>query len=895
MRPPPRRPAHAAAGGAGGNDRRRADEFYGLYDQVRLMLVREFEDKGLRREDAVATAQAFLNRLMLALFVEGGRSAGTGGAGDGIARVLEGGIGAGTRRVWDYIVGDVFGASGEGRAQPSVGMLGGGLFGEPLDESAFFPDQRGREFFASPGARSASGRSALPEYRPRIAEAVRGAPGLNPAIGGILRLCSYDFQSQIGVDMLGRIFERSVTDLEALLGRRAVARKQRGIFYTPGYVADYICSRTIAGYLSLGGGARDPASLVAECADNLDDLEERMGRMSILDPACGSGAFLAGAVRTLIGIHEEIERYRNCDDAGRTDEPARSAATVGRVSRMLRTSIYGIDTSPQSVDIARLSLLLLAEAKDGPCEVAAEAEAAAGSGLPYLSDNIVVGNGVLAGPDRGGLDWARTFPAVFAGKNPGFSVIVGNPPYVRHELLESRAKRAMGALPDGLDVALPRRVSRVPMTSDLSVYFYYHSLARLRKNGRLGFISSDNWLRAEYGRPLRRALLAGSEIKALVSPRFKVFPDADVNTVIVLLARSLPATDSRVVFANVASYPDLAEDSLDVATQVPASRLGEDDWSRFFDGSPPEQPFPTVALGSAGRLRRGITTGCNDFFVLLRGSEWERRLPPSCLKPLVGGNMPPRLDVGRATRYIFDVGDSRDELARTSQGRLVMQYIKHGEATTMDPKKGGRSVPVPLPEIPTIAGRSPWYSLHTHPPPPIFIGRIIDRTIRVHENVDRGAGRRMPHMALDAWLGDGRAGRAGRGGGEPYLALDTHLHFTPFVEAHTGAFLAYFASSYFALDMEKSAAPLGGGGLRIDNRVLAKARVPAFDKLSSRAVRGMDEAWSEYCTTLDRKKLDMAVFISLGMVPQLDVIRSELDRLVARRLQASKRSCSGGT
>lgn len=120
-----RRPAHAPAGGAAGADRCLADEFYGLYAQVRLMLVREFEDKGMPRADAVAAAQAFLNRLMLALFVGTRRGSGAGGVGDGIAGVLEGGIGDGTRRVWDYIVGDAFAASGAGRAQPPAEALGG--------------------------------------------------------------------------------------------------------------------------------------------------------------------------------------------------------------------------------------------------------------------------------------------------------------------------------------------------------------------------------------------------------------------------------------------------------------------------------------------------------------------------------------------------------------------------------------------------------------------------------------------------------------------------------------------------------------------------------------------------------------------------------------------------
>ena len=190
---------------------------------------------------------------------------------------------------------------------------------------------------------------------------------------------------------------------------------------------------------------------------------------------------------------------------------------------------------------------------------------------------------------------------------------------------------------------------------------------------------------------------------------------------------------------------------------------------------------------------------------------------------------------------------------------------------TVLPKKGGGSDHVPLPELPTIANRSPWYSLPIPSPPPIFISRIVDRTIRVYEN---GMGER------------------GRGA---YQALDTYLHFTPLTESHTRAFLAYFASSYFALDMEKCAAPLGGGGLRIDNGVLEGARVPAFEKLPVKAVRKMENAWSEYCETLDRQKLDTAVFAALGMTDKMNAVRAELDRLIDRRRRASKRTPDGAT
>ena len=256
---------------------------------------------------------------------------------------------------------------------------------------------------------------------------------------------------------------------------------------------------------------------------------------------------------------------------------------------------------------------------------------------------------------------------------------------------------------------------------------------------------------------------------------------------------------------------------------------------------------------------------------MTRDAVKDHKIHSDYLRPVVTGGELPRLEARHATRYVLVVQDSKGELAKTTQGRLVKKYIESGEKMTVLPKKGKSPARVSLPKLPTIANRNPWYSLPAHPPPPIFISRINDRTIRVYEN---GTGRRR------------------RGS---YLALDTYLHFTPAVKAHPGAFLAYFASSLFALDMEKNAAPLGGGALRIDNRVLAKARVPDFGKLPQKAMRKMEGAWSEYCDTLDREKLNGAVFAALGVTRQMGAIRTELDRLIDRRMRASKQGAVGGT
>lgn len=837
-------------------DRALTAEFYELYSRTRLMLIREFEDKGLAKDDAVSTAQTFLNRLMFVFFAEDTNLVKDGMFDDDIVGILKGNVKTNTRRIWNYIVEELFAAFEAGQADPYITAFNGGLFEKPLQKPAFFPDKRKRTFFDTLGPDLSRRGADSWEYKPRVADAVRSVDDLNPVIGNLLKISSYDFQSQLRVDILGHIFENSVTDLDILLDKHATTRKREGIFYTPEYVTEYVCSHTIVRYLSPSGKASDPVGLVKEYDGDLDRLHDRMNCIRILDPACGSGAFLIRAARTLIKIHEEIVKHKyNGDEQNNALDQSIDA---GRISEIVRNSIYGIDKNPQSVDIARLSLFLLT--------------AADGEKLPDLSGNVVVGNSVVADSDQGGLDWEKVFPSVFDGENPGFSVIIGNPPFVRQELLSDSDKHAMAVLPDTASLVLPENFS-IPKTSDLSAYFYYHSLCRLCKGGRLGFISSDNWLRTQYGGPLRQTLLSNSQIETLVSPGFKVFHDANVNTVIILLIRKPPEGDGRILFANVDSDSDFAVPSLNVVARVPPSDLGTKNWYLYFDGAtatsaPP--PFPTASLKATGVLKRGIGTGNNDFFVLSRNDVKRHKIPSAYLRPVVTGGELPRLEAKHATRYVLVVRDSKGILAKTAQGRLVKKYIEHGEAMIVMPKKGGRSDRVPLPKLPTIASRTSWYSLPAPAPPPIFISRINDRTIRVYEN---GAG--------------------GRGRGS-YQALDTYLHFTPNAKAHTSAFLAYFASSYFALDMEKNAAPLGGGALRIDNHVLAKALVPAFDRLSPRAVQGMEDAWSKYCSTLDRKKLDEAVFAALGMAQQLGSVRAELDRLVDRRMRTSRRADDGG-
>ena len=64
---------------------------------------------------------------------------------------------------------------------------------------------------------------------------------------------SFDFTTELNVNILGRIFEQSLSDLEELKEEKVSRRKKEGVFYTPEEITDYVCRNTIIPYLSKSG------------------------------------------------------------------------------------------------------------------------------------------------------------------------------------------------------------------------------------------------------------------------------------------------------------------------------------------------------------------------------------------------------------------------------------------------------------------------------------------------------------------------------------------------------------------------------------------------------------------------------------------------------------------
>lgn len=454
--------------------------------------------------------------------------------------------------------------------------------------------------------------------------------GLNvpdACLDGIGRLADYDFETDLNVNILGHIFEQSISDLESIRGEiRGGAepglsrRKRDGVFYTPEPITQFIVSRAIGGWLAERYAEvearhqprKGPLSKQARLKIAYDCMEVLRG-IKILDPACGSGAFLVAAFDYLRQEYERVNRLI----AELTGAP-QQIGLYDLDRQILQDNLYGVDLNHESVEITKLSLWLKTARRDKP--------------LNNLDHTIRCGNSLIEPPaadapadlieafaqlppDTRAFDWRAGFPEVFA--RGGFDIVIGNPPYVRQELLGP------------FKPWLSRRYATWHGVADLYVYFYERGMELLAPDGKLSYIVTNKWQRAGYGEPLRRYFSERAEIEEIVDfGHAPIFEDVDTFPCI-LVARPRPAShgvEPPVVSVCPVPRDRSAELSLENYIHehgypVPWSRYGAEPWSL--------EPLDVEALMEKIRSRgvplsefvgakpyRGVLTGLNEAFLI---------------------------------------------------------------------------------------------------------------------------------------------------------------------------------------------------------------------------------------------------------------------------------------
>ncbi|MDG1729211.1 MAG: Eco57I restriction-modification methylase domain-containing protein [Algibacter sp.] len=385
----------------------------------------------------------------------------------------------------------------------------------------------------------------------------------------LLTLSKYDFNTDVDVNILGHIFEHSLSEIEEIEAelRGEVAdkskgkRKKDGVFYTPKYITKYIVDNTVGklcsdkkevlgldidfdvqDYQKSNGTVNSKGK---ELFHTLESYKEWLLSLKILDPACGSGAFLNQALTFLIEEHENIDDLI----AELTNTPLRIFDTDKAI---LENNIFGVDINDESVEIAKLSLWLRTAQR--------------GRKLSNLNNNIKCGNSLIDDPEIAGdkaFKWEHEFPEIFA--KGGFDVVIGNPPYVRVQTIKDNIK--------GESLELERKYESATRRYDLFVLFMEKSFELVKDKGIVNYILPHKFLVADFGYGIRKFLKDKKFINKLIHFGHEiVFKDASTYTCIVQLSKNSEQ------FNYVEIKPEQLLDELEFTT-VPVNELKDEKWA----------------------------------------------------------------------------------------------------------------------------------------------------------------------------------------------------------------------------------------------------------------------------------------------------------------------------
>ena len=249
------------------------------------------------------------------------------------------------------------------------------------------------------------------------------------------KLSEYDFESEVDVNILGHIFENSLNEIDEItnaiegqeVDKTKTKRKKDGVFYTPKYITKYIVDNTIGKLceekktelaLDETKYTTDKRLTVAtkkKLIETLDSYRKWLLQLTIVDPACGSGAFLNQALEFLIAEHKYVDELQ----AKLFGDALVLSDVEGSI---LENNLFGVDLNEESVEIAKLSLWLRTAQRNRK--------------LNSLNNNIKCGNSLIDDATIAGdkaFNWHNEFPQVFdpsSGSGGGFDVVIGNPPYV---------------------------------------------------------------------------------------------------------------------------------------------------------------------------------------------------------------------------------------------------------------------------------------------------------------------------------------------------------------------------------------------------------------------------------------------------------------------------------
>ena len=461
----------------------------------------------------------------------------------------------------------------------------------------------------------------------------------------VMESTPFDIEVAVDPEMLGKVFEELVN-----------RRRSSGSYYTPRPVVSFMCREVLKGYLEGQDSGLSPEA-VAQFVDEHDTSDiplpaagkvgGALSEVTVVDPACGSGAYLLGMMQELVELQSALYNVR-----------ADNRSLYDLKLHIIQRNLYGVDIDEFAVNIAMLRMWL---------SLAIDYEGDSPPPLPNLDFKVVRGDSLLGpdpsagvevqgalgrdaeqvrrlgqrkaeymrastGPDKerlrndirdleervktalgivgvpgGVVDWRLQFAEVFTDGR-GFDIAVANPPYI--QLQKDGGK--LGRLYKDAGFATFVR------SGDVYQLFYERSCQLLQRDrGLLAYITSNSWMKAEYGKPLRSYFSQQHTPLRLLELGKDVFESAIVDSSVLILRKG----------GGGVPFPGVDMDTLPRGDFPPGEKLwgqvrpdGEAPWSIL---SPLEQCVmdKMLAVGTPlaewdVKINYGIKTGYNDAFII---------------------------------------------------------------------------------------------------------------------------------------------------------------------------------------------------------------------------------------------------------------------------------------
>lgn len=449
------------------------------------------------------------------------------------------------------------------------------------------------------------------------------------------KLSTYDFESDVDVNILGHIFENSLSEIEEVTQQinsgeapQTSKRKQDGVFYTPQYITKYIVENTVGRLCSekkheLGiveeeyfSDQRRQMQTKKRLLDQLQQYRDWLLQITILDPACGSGAFLNAALQFLMAEHKLIDEM----EAKVTGSAIEFQSVENSI---LEHNLYGVDINEESVEIAQLALWLRTAKPHRK--------------LNSLNENIKCGNSLISDPAIAGekaFNWQEQFPKVF--EKGGFDVVIGNPPYVQLQ--------SMGTMSDAYAKCGFETFNK---SADLYCLFTERGYSLLKEGGLQSFIMPNKWMLVSYGKELRK-FMAKTDLQQIINFGDVQFFDEATIYVCIFVTRkdNEQRNDVQALSLNKKTYHgDFLNEVPAQLAAYPADTFDESEWiiqpKAHFDILKKMLQQGTALKDMPISINYGIKTGYNDAFFIDEDTK-ERLIaedPKSAelIKPLLRG------------------------------------------------------------------------------------------------------------------------------------------------------------------------------------------------------------------------------------------------------------------